>query len=297
MNTLSLWFSTFIGQIEGSQLTTIGIKGFHVILVLLVAFWIYRLLRRVIDRRLKHDHQNDDDAIHTYKSVARFIVLVPAVLLSIHLMGVNLASVFTSSGLFAVALAFAMKNISENLISGMMLRFERAISPGDVLETDGAMVRVKKISLRATVVRTKDEKDLLIPNSQLVQTRVANFTFRDSVCRVWTMVGVSYSSDLRQVRDILEKVCAQMDGKSDQHAPEVLLTDFGTSSVNFKISVWIENPWVAGLYKSDLNEAIWWSFEDAGIEIAFPQLDVHVDRVKPIGTEKGGFVSQADAGQ
>jgi len=180
---------------------------------------------------------------------------------------------------------------------GMMLRFERAISPGDVLETDGAMVRVKKISLRATVVRTKDEKDLLIPNSQLVQRRVANFTFRDSVCRVWTMVGVSYSSDLRQVRDILEKVCAQMDGKSDQHAPEVLLTDFGTSSVNFKISVWIENPWVAGLYKSDLNEAIWWSFEDAGIEIAFPQLDVHLDRVKPIGTEKGGFVSQADAGQ
>lgn len=139
------------------------------------------------------------------------------------------------------------------------------------------MVRVKQIGLRATIVRTKDEKDLLIPNSQLVQTRVANFTYRDSVCRVWTMVGVAYSSDLNQVRNILEKVCAQMVGQSDQHAPEVLLTDFGASSVNYKVSVWIENPWIAGVFKSSLNEAIWWGLKDAGIVIAFPQLDIHLD--------------------
>jgi small-conductance mechanosensitive channel len=220
MNALSQWFSTFIGQIDGSRLATIGIKGFHVILVLLVAYWFSRLLQRGVARRLRHEHENDDAAIRTYKNVVRFVVMVPAILLAVHLVGVNLSHVFTTSGLFAVALAFAMKNISENLISGMMLRFERAISPGDILETDGAMVRVKKISLRATVVRTKDEKDLLIPNSQLVQTRVANFTFRDSVCRVWTVIGVSYSSDLRQVRDVLEKVCAQMNGQSDQHAPK-----------------------------------------------------------------------------
>jgi small-conductance mechanosensitive channel len=278
MNALSQWFSTFIGQIDGSRLATIGIKGFHVILVLLVAYWFSRLLQRGVARRLRHEHENDDAAIRTYKNVARFVVMVPAILLAVHLMGVNVSHVFTTSGLFAVALAFAMKNISENLISGMMLRFERAISPGDILETDGAMVRVKKISLRATVVRTKDEKDLLIPNSQLVQTRVANFTFRDSVCRVWTVIGVSYSSDLRQVRDVLEKVCAQMADQSDQHAPEVLLTDFGSSTVNYKVSVWIENPWDAGPYKSDLNEAIWWSLKEAGIVIAFPQLDVHVDK-------------------
>ncbi len=276
MNALSEWFSTFIGQIDGGRLETIGIKGIHVIIVLLAALWITRLLQRGVDRRLRNQNTSDDGAIRTYKSVVRFVVMVPAIFLAIHLMGVNLSSVFTTSGLFAVALAFAMKNISENLISGMMLRFERAISPGDVLETDGAMVRVKQIGLRATIVRTKDEKDLLIPNSQLVQTRVANFTYRDSVCRVWTTVGVSYSSDLNQVRNILEKVCAQMVGQSDQHAPEVLLTDFGASSVNYKVSVWIENPWIAGVFKSSLNEAIWWGLKDAGIVIAFPQLDVHL---------------------
>lgn len=277
MNTLSAWFSTFIGQIDGGPVAAIGIKGLHVILVLILAYWLSRLLQRGVDRRLRHDGQNDDAAIRTYKNVARFIVMVPAILLAVHLMGINLSSFFTTSGLFAVAVAFAMKNIAENLVSGMMLRLERAITPGDVLETDGAMVRVKKIGLRATIVRTKDEKDLLIPNSQLVQTRVANFTFRDSVCRVQTLVGVSYSSDLNQVREVLEGVCGKMRGKSDQHAPEVLLTDFGASSVNYKVSVWVDNPWDSNPYKSGLNEAIWWGLKEAGIVIAFPQLDVHLD--------------------
>ena len=280
MNAASEWIAKFFDHIAVSRIETIGIKGIHVIIVLLAALWITRLLQRGVDRRLRNENTNDDGAIRTYKSVVRFVVMVPAIFLAIHLMGVNLSSVFTTSGLFAVALAFAMKNISENLISGMMLRFERAISPGDVLETDGAMVRVKQIGLRATIVRTKDEKDLLIPNSQLVQTRVANFTYRDSVCRVWTMVGVAYSSDLNQVRNILEKVCAQMVGQSDQHAPEVLLTDFGASSVNYKVSVWIEDPWIAGVFKSSLNEAIWWGLKDAGIVIAFPQLDVHLGEGK-----------------
>lgn len=157
MNAVSEWIAKIFGYIDVSRIETIGIKGIHVIVVLLAAFWIYRLLQRGIDRRLRHDHQNDDATIRTYKNVARFIVLVPAILLAIHLMGLNLSSVFTTSGLFAVALAFAMKNISENLISGMMPRFERAISPGDVLETDGSMVRVKQIGLRATIVRSKDE--------------------------------------------------------------------------------------------------------------------------------------------
>jgi small-conductance mechanosensitive channel len=278
MNALSQWFSTFIGQIDGEAMVAIGIRGLRAILVLLVAIWIYRLLLRTIDHRFRQEHQNDDATINIYKKVVRLVVMVPAILLAIHLMGVDLSSIFTAGGLLTLALAFAMRNISENLISGMMIRFESAISPGDVLETQGAMVRVKKVGFRATTARAKDEKDLLIPNSQLIQNRVANYTYRDSVCRVWTLVGVSYSSDLNKVREVLESVCEKMRGKSDQHAPEVLLTDFGESSVNYKISVWIENPWDSGPYKSDLNEAIWWGLKDAGIVIAFPQLDVHLDK-------------------
>lgn len=297
MNTLSKLLKEFLDLINVKSIEAMGVKLFAAIAVFLLAFWVWRMLKRFIERRLSQDSHNNQAAITFYKNIVRFIVMVPGILLAVHVLGLNLSSLFTTSGLFAVALAFALKNISENYVSGAMLRFERTIEPGDVLETEGDMVRIKSIGFRATIARTKEEKDLVIPNSQLIKDRVSNYTFRDSVCRVWTVIGVSYSSDLRQVRDVLEKVCAQMADQSDQHAPEVLLTDFGSSTVNYKVSVWIENPWDAGPYKSDLNEAIWWSLKEAGIVIAFPQLDVHVDRVKPIGTEKGGFVGQADAGQ
>ena len=277
MNAILQFIHTQLSPAAVRWIETMGIKGIQAVFVLLAAFWINRLLQRMADHRLRHGNQSDDGVIRTYKSIIRFVVMIPGILVAIHLTGIDLSSVVTTSGLFAVALGFAMKNVAENFVSGIMLRFERAIKPGDVLETEGALVRVKTIGLRATIVRSKDEKDLLIPNSQLVQTRLANFTYRDMVCRVWTTIGVSYDSDLNQVRKILEGVCAKMVGKSDQHAPEVLLTDFGNSTVNYKISVWIENPWDSGPYKSTLNEAIWQNLKDEGIKMAFPQLDVHFD--------------------
>ena len=170
-----------------------------------------------------------------------------------------------------------MKTTAENYVSGMMLRTERIIKPGDVLETEGAMVRVKSIGFRATIVRTKDEKDLVIPNSQLVQDRIVNYTYRDTVCRFETTVGVAYASDLKKVREVLESVCNQLDWASPRHKPAVILSGFGDSAVNYKIRVWIENPWDAGGRQALLNEAIWWGLKDAGIVIAYRQLDVHID--------------------
>jgi small-conductance mechanosensitive channel len=277
-STLMKWLAKFFNHVDVSGIEAMVKHGLQALLVLLIAYWIWRILTRIIDRHLNHSSHNDEAAIKTYKSVARLIVFVPGILIAVHVLGLNLSSAFTTGGLFAVALAFAMKNIAENFISGLMIRFEKMIKPGDVLETEGAMVRIRKIGLRATTARTKDEKDLLIPNSQLVQDRVANFTYRDSVCRVWTFVGVSYSSDLKTVREVLEGVCENMPGLSQLHAPEVLLTEFGDSAVNYKVSIWIENPWDKGPVKSNLNEAIWWALRDAGISIAFPQIDVHFDK-------------------
>lgn len=278
MNKPMEWLSKFFGHTDASGIEAMVKHGLQALLVLLISYGIWRILKRTIDRHLNHSSYNDEAAIKNYKSVAWLIVFVPGILIALHALGLNLSSAFTTGGLFAVAVAFALKNIAENFVSGLMIRFEKMIKPGDVLETEGSMVRVRKIGLRATTTRTKDEKDLLVPNSQLVQHRVANFTYRDSICRVWTTVGVSYSSDLRTVRQVLEGVCENMPGLSQLHAPEVLLTEFGDSAVNYKVSIWIENPWDSGPVKSKLNESIWWSLRDADIAMAFPQLDVHFDK-------------------
>ena len=277
MNELSELFREFLELINVKSIEAMGIKVFAAIAIFLAAFWVSRMLQRFIDRRLSQDSHNDEATIRTYKNIARSIVMVPGILLAVHALGINLSSLFTTGGLFAVALAFAMKDIAENYVSGIMLRFERTIKPGDVLETEGAMVRVKSIGFRATSVRTKDEKDLVIPNSQLVQDRVANYTYRDSLYRVETTVGVAYSSDLKEVQEVLKGICSQLDWASPQHKPEVLLSGFGGSTVNFNIRIWIENPWKAERRQALLNDAIWWGLKKAGIVIAHPQLDVHFD--------------------
>ena len=276
MKTITEWFTTLSGFLD-SITGLFGDKWAHALLVLIIALVCSRLLQNVVGHHLEHDDRSDESAIKTYKKVARFVVLVPGILLAVHVLGINMSAVFTTSGFFALAIAFAMKNAVENYVSGVMIRIERSIKPEDVLELEGQMIRVKKIGFRGTIARSKDEIDVLIPNSLLVQDRIANYTFRDSICRVPTFVGVAYSSDLNKTREVLESVCDNLAGLSRQHAPEVLLTDFGASSVNYKISVWIDDPWLIGCVKSDLNEAIWKGLKEANIVIAFPQLDVHFD--------------------
>jgi len=282
MNKLAELFRGFADLINVKSIEAMGMKAFAATAIFLAAYWVSRMLQRRIDRRLRQDSHNDEATICAYKNIARSIVMVPGILIAVHVLGLNLSVFFTTGGLFAVALAFAMKNMAENYVSGMLLRLERTIKPGDVLETEGAMVRVKSIGLRSTIVRSKYEKDLVIPNSELVQERVTNYTYRDVLCRIMTMVGVAYSSDLMKVRKILEHTCDQLEWKSDQHDPEVLLVEFGSSSVNYKISVWIEDPWESGPAKSHLNEAIWWALQKADIVMAYPQLDVHFDEAYKI---------------
>jgi potassium efflux system protein len=254
------------------------IQGIKAAIVLLVAYVGLRILVRGIDRHLTRGDQSDAAAIRGYKRVASYVVWTLGILIALHVAGINLSSLFTTSGLFAVALGFALKDVAENYVSGLIIKGEESIKHGDVLDVDGLMTRVKRIGIRDTIVRTKDDSDILIPNSLLVQGKIGNYTLRDSLCRVWTAVRVSYSSDLKKVRDVLEGVCANFDGLSAQHAPVVLLTDFGDSSVNYQVFIWTEDSWNSRTIKSKLNEAVWWGLKEAGIEIAFPQLDVHFDK-------------------
>ena len=278
MDKLLDWLAKFFGHVPMHGVEALAIQGLKAALVLLAAYVGLRIVERGIDRHFKTSGHSDDAAIRTYKRVCRYGALTVGILIALHVAGIQLTSLFTTSGLFAVALGFALKEVAENYVGGLIIKTEESIKHGDVLDVDDTMVKVKSIGIRDTIVRTKDEVDVLIPNSLLVQGKIGNYTHRDSLCRVWTSVGVSYSSDLKQVREVLEGVCANFGGLSSKHAPVVLLTDFGDSSVNYQVFVWTEDPWNIRTLKSKLNEAVWWGLKDAGIEIAFPQLDLHLDK-------------------
>jgi potassium-dependent mechanosensitive channel len=198
--------------------------------------------------------------------------------LALHLAGIKLGAVFTAGAVFAVGFGFAMQNIAQNFVSGIILLIERTIKPGDVLEIGTSIVKVMKMSIRATIVRTLDDEDIIVPNSTLVQSNVKNYTLEDNLYRVKVMVGVSYDSDLKLVREVLEKTTAEVTWRDPAYPPRVLLLHFGASAVEYETSAWMHEPFNYRIASSDLREKIWVAFKRAGIVIAFPQLDVHFPR-------------------
>lgn len=270
-----------LNRINVASLEALSLEMLAAVATLAASFVVSRTLQRFLVRNLDDDGPDDHETIRVYRRFARILVWTPGLLLALHFVGLNLSTLFATSGLFAVAAALAMKNVSENLISGVTLKLERSIQRGDVLEVEGVMVKVESIGFRATIARTRDEKNVLIPNVELVQSRIANYTYRDPLCRIDASVGVAYGSDLRKVRETLEKACGDLDWRARQRDPVVIVTDFGDSAVNFNVRVWIDDAWISRRRTSLLNEALWWALKEAEIVMAFPQLDVHFDEAAP----------------
>jgi small-conductance mechanosensitive channel len=153
---------------------------------------------------------------------------------------------------------------------------ERSISERHVLEVDGQMVKVEHLGIRSTVARTLDDEQLIIPNSTLVQSTVTNYTLAETQVRIRTKVGVAYASDVDSVFEVLANSAETVRGRVTAKAPVVLLAEFGDSSIVFEVSIWIPNPWELRSMRSRLNHVIWRGLKDAGLTIAFPQLDLHV---------------------
>ncbi|UCG51040.1 MAG: mechanosensitive ion channel [Candidatus Latescibacterota bacterium] len=247
------------------------------LLIIAATLWISHVLQRGLVRFFQARGVRDEASIGVGTRLLHYLVLIIGFGIAIHTMGINLTALFAAGAIFAVGLGFAMQNIAQNFVSGIILLVERTIKPADILEVDGRMVRVVRLGARATVVRTLDEEDLIVPNSTLVQSTVKNYTLRDALYRLRAPVGVVYGSDMAVVRQVLEDAAKKLDWRSKDKNPVVLMTEFGDSSVNFEVSVWVDNPWKTRALRSELNEAIWWALKNAGITIAFPQLDVHLD--------------------
>jgi small-conductance mechanosensitive channel len=248
-----------------------------------------RVLQRIVERGLRALGAREG-SVGAARRLVHYTVLAAGLGIALDTLGVNLATLFAAGAIFAIGIGFAMQNIAQNFVSGVILLLERSIKPGDVIEVEGRFVRVHEMGIRATIARTLDEEEIIIPNSTIVQSTVRNYTLQSSIYRLRATVGVVYASDMALVRRTLERVASQLTWRVRDKDPLVLMTEFGDSAVVFEVSVWIDDPWRMRLARSQLNEAIWWAFKEAGIVIAFPQLDVHLDRqvVERLGPSRRG---------
>ena len=248
-----------------------------VFIIVIATLIVSRIVKRWLEGVARRRSVEEAGSVHVTARLVHYSILFIGFGIALHTAGIDLTALFAAGAIFGVIIGFAMQNIASNFVSGVILLFERTIKPGDIVEVDGRIVTIKELGIRSTIARSLNEEDLIIPNSVLVQATVKNYTLRDSLYRIDAPVGVIYGSDMALVRSTLEKAIKEIPWRSEQVEPVVLMKEFGDSSVNFSVCVWIENPWQLRVYRSDLNETIWWALKEAGITIAFPQLDVHFD--------------------
>jgi small-conductance mechanosensitive channel len=258
--------------------TEINIMTLIIFFLILVAAWGVSIgVRRAVVRHFRGREIQDEGTIGLTTRFIHFIIMLIGVGLAIRTIGINISALFAAGALFAVGIGFAMQTIAQNFVSGIILMVERIIKPNDILEVENQMVRVVQMGHRAIIARTLDDEDMIIPNSIFVQSTVKNYTLRDHLYRIRVVAGVVYSSDMKLVRQTLEKCARALPERSREKDPVVFMKEFGASSVDFEVSVWLDDPWFTRQARSKLHEAIWWALKDAGITIAFPQVDVHFD--------------------
>ncbi|QCQ23520.1 mechanosensitive ion channel [Desulfoglaeba alkanexedens ALDC] len=211
-------------------------------------------------------------------TISAYVVWALGILASLNALGFSSTSLAVAFGALGIGLGFGLQNIFNNFISGLILLFERPIQVGDALEINGTWGEVVKINVRSTVVQTWDNASLIIPNSEFVTTQVTNWSFKDTRLRRSIDVGVAYASDVERVRETLLEAARSHPLVLHYPEPSVLFLDFGDSALLFRLRVWTTVKDCLTV-ETDLRFEITRLFRERGIEIPFPQHDLHLRSV------------------
>ena len=268
-------FSRPLFKLSGTEVTFLSIIIF--ILVISFALAISFVLQRALKRSLAHRFEKQKGTLAAILRLVHYSIIIIGFGIGLQTIGINISALFAAGAVFAIAIGFAIQNIVQNFVSGIILLVERTIKPGDILEIEGTVVKVVEMGIRTTIVRTWKEEELIMPNSILAQSAVKNYTMRDNEFRLGVNVGVAYESDMKKVISVLEETARNMPWRLPAPEPRVLLQDFGDSSVIFGVYLNVDDPWQQRVYMSDLRIAIWFAFKEANITIAFHQVDIHFD--------------------
>ena len=262
-------------EIAGTRITLA--TALTAVAIVVVTNLASRLIRKGVERAFMRRGVEDPGTKAVVLKLLHYVIMLIGFTSAIQTLGIDLGALFAAGAVFAVGVGFAMQTVVQNFVSGLILMIERAITPGDVIDMDGTMLRVKRMGIRSTVTTSLDGEDILVPNSMLVQNRVKNLTLDTPDVRVTVTVGVAYDSDLTLVQETLQEVARTHHDPQSRSAPFVFLSDFGDSAVIFDLTIWTTDVWSTPRLRSEVRHGIWAAFKERGIVIAFPQLDVHFD--------------------
>jgi small-conductance mechanosensitive channel len=250
---------------------------FFLIALLIGVFWFSSRTKRFLFNRFLVRSGLDRSLQYAIAQIVSNLVLVFGIFIVLDNAGIHLGALAVFAGAVGVGVGFGLQNIVSNFISGLVILAERPIAIGDRIEVGGVAGQVQHIRARSTVIVTNDNITMIVPNSKFIDSMVTNWTFGDPRVRFRIPIGVAYGSDVKKVCEAL--IAA---GRSTAHvledpAPSVFLKQFGDSSIDFELVVWSsEMSHRPSRFKSDLNFAIEEKLREAGIEVPFPQRDLHI---------------------
>ena len=280
MNTDSLPDLGFDGAEVWTMVQTTGVDlGINLataIVIFFVGKWIVSL---VVKGMLKAMQKGDMDITlrRFVANLARMLLMLFVIIAAIHQLGIQTASLIALLGAAGLAVGLALQGSLSNLAAGVLIVLFRPYKVGDWIEGGGVSGAVEEVQILTTVLKTGDNKRVIIPNSQIMGTTITNYSANETR-RVDLVVGVSYGDDLDKVRTELEGLVAADERVLKDPAVTIAVSELADSSVNFVLRPWVKTADYWGVY-FDLTEAIKKRFDEVGISIPFPQRDVHIHSV------------------
>jgi small-conductance mechanosensitive channel len=247
-------------------------------LYIFLAWFIITRVGRLIVKALKR-RKVGADAIHLFTRMYFIISIAVLVFTSMEILNIPLTAFAFVSGAIAIGVGFGAQNIINNFISGWILLWERPIRIGDFLEVGEARGVVECINTRSTLIRRNDGVHMLVPNSQLLENTVTNWTLIDKNARTFVRVGVAYGSDVIKVRELIYQVIAERDDILPQPKPSVLFEDFGDNALIFDLIFWVSAVSETDIRRrrSEIRFRMYELFNENNVVIAYPQRDLHVN--------------------
>jgi len=251
------------------------------VLTVWLAFLLSRLLRFILEEDVYPRVELVRGVPYAISTMLHYIVLLLGFFLALVALGINLDRFAILAGAFGVGIGFGLQNVVNNFVSGIILLFERPVKVGDVVQLGERGGELKRIGLRASVLRTWEGSEVIVPNGRLISDEVVNWTLSDQQRRLELSVGVAYGTAPERVIEILLKVASAHPGIMSDPAPQALFVSFGDSALEFLLRVWTTRyeRWVA--IRSELMVGVNAALREAGITIPFPQRDLHVQSIGP----------------
>lgn len=253
-----------------------AIKIFMALVIFIVGRWVVKIVVNLVKKLMTRSGKMDEMLINFVASIVNAVLLLFVIIAALDQLGVDTTSLVALIGAAGLAIGLALQGSMQNFAAGVMILVFKPFKSGDFIEAGGVTGVVEQVNIFSSTLRTGDNKEVIVPNGSIYDGAITNYSARETR-RIDMVFGIGYDDDIRAAKAILEKLVAEDERILKDPAAVIALSELGDSSVNFVVRPWVKSgDYWAVMW--DMNEKVKMAFDEAGISIPYPQMDVHMHK-------------------